>query len=1013
MKTTSSRSIFPLWAFAVILTITADLQAQRNQVDPTFQPVPSKSPIPPPAGPSKGLVLQPDGKIIIWGGNLAVRGIAKGHIARLNSDGSIDSSFHYCSCYLNSVTEVAQQPDGKLLIAGQDGTRARVVRLNADGSIDASYNPVFPAPPNSSTGANVLHVRSEGKSYVQITQSTFGFTTRYIQRLNLDGSYDNSFTTISLGGGQSFNVAASDLVEQGGQIYLAINHFGGVGTATELRRHNMDGTSDSAWQRPTVTGAANNGLIYDIDFLVDGSMLVSGRFSSVNGFEKNNLARILPAGNLDLAFTAPAVIEGGLIEPLSSGKLLWSPRVDISGQRLLYRLNSNGTIDSTFVHPPAITLWTQTFKLDAVERIYFYGGDASFHRLNPNGDPDVSFAPGVEEFGQVHALARQADGKVIVAGRFTQMNGEPRTSIARLNSNGTLDMTFNGGLGFDQPPTKLLVQPDGKILAIGPFTNYNGSDRSGILRINSEGGIDTTFAPIVTDVRTMALQSDGRILIGGTFTSVNGVGKLYLARLIATGALDTTFNPILGCCFVNDLLVQPDSKIIIAGGFSGVDGFSRPSLARLTQAGALDPTLHATGVGTLVKVSLQPNGKYVIAGATFGGGITRRNSDGSADNTFRTILLDDAGSSTVVDSLLVDADGSFMIGGQFNFVNGARRPNFARFSPHGLPDTIFFPKGADGRVRTLIHDVSGKAYIGGDFAKIHDTVRAGVARLNVAPYRKPAPFDFDGDGRADVSVFRPSTNRWYELFSSNGTVAEETFGAAGDILAPADFDGDGTTDEAVFRPSSAQWWYRSSADGSIVLHQFGQNGDIPRPSDFDGDGKADLVLFRQGVWARIGSMNPSTALYSNFGIAGDLPLVGDFDGDGKSDMAIFRPSNGDWWYAATSAGGAFRTVHWGQNGDIPVPADYDGDGKTDYAIFRPSDGGWYIYNSADQSFTILAFGTNGDRPVAADYDGDGRADIAVFRPSTGIWYLYQTTSGFAGYQFGISTDTALPGSLIP
>src|SRR5213076_930028 len=108
---------------------------------------------------------------------------------------------------------------------------------------------------------------------------------------------------------------------------------------------------------------------------------------------------------------------------------------------------------------------------------------------------------------------------------------------------------------------------------------------------------------------------------------------------------------------------------------------------------------------------------------------------------------------------------------------------------------------------------------------------------------------------------------------------------------------------------------------------------------------------------RVGSLTPTQqAQPLVFGLPGDQPLIGDFDGDGKSDPAIFRPSNGDWWYAASSAGGAFRNVHWGQNGDIPVPADYDGDAKTDYAVYRPSQGGWYIYNSSNGSFTTTAFG---------------------------------------------------------
>ncbi|HVE57167.1 MAG TPA: FG-GAP-like repeat-containing protein [Pyrinomonadaceae bacterium] len=272
-------------------------------------------------------------------------------------------------------------------------------------------------------------------------------------------------------------------------------------------------------------------------------------------------------------------------------------------------------------------------------------------------------------------------------------------------------------------------------------------------------------------------------------------------------------------------------------------------------------------------------------------------------------------------------------------------------------------------------------------------------------------FDYDGDGRADVSVFRASENKWYILQSSILTVREKFFAIADDIPVPADYDGDGKTDLAVFRPASGDWWYLSSINNAQISVNFGQAGDIPRPSDFDGDGKTDYVLYRpsNSVWYRYGSTGVTSVIA--FGIAEDKPLVGDFDGDGKSDPAVFRPSTGNWWYAS-SVNGQFISVHWGASGDIPVPGDYDADGKTDFVVFRPSDGGWYILYTTG-SYTIATFGTVGDKPVAADYDGDGRADIAVFRPSTGTWYLLQTTSGFGAVNFGVSSDVPTENAFVP
>lgn len=274
--------------------------------------------------------------------------------------------------------------------------------------------------------------------------------------------------------------------------------------------------------------------------------------------------------------------------------------------------------------------------------------------------------------------------------------------------------------------------------------------------------------------------------------------------------------------------------------------------------------------------------------------------------------------------------------------------------------------------------------------------------------------DFDGDGRADLSVFRKSDATWYRLNSSNGGFSASRFGLNSDTIAPGDFDGDGRTDLAVFRPSEGTWYLRQSAAGFRSI-RFGAPTDIATPGDFDGDQKTDIAIFRpnDGTWWSLNSLDGSTTVF-RFGTAEDLPVVGDYNSDGESDFAVYRPSSGTWYisYPDPDHWGNFlvRSVRFGLAGDRPTPADYDGDGKTDVAVYRPAEGNWYLNRSRD-GYTVVRFGISTDIPVPGDYDGDGKADLAVYRE--GQWFIAQSTGGISINQFGLVGDTPIASAYLP
>jgi hypothetical protein len=322
-------------------------------------------------------------------------------------------------------------------------------------------------------------------------------------------------------------------------------------------------------------------------------------------------------------------------------------------------------------------------------------------------------------------------------------------------------------------------------------------------------------------------------------------------------------------------------------------------------------------------------------------------------------------------------------------------------TPNDGAQVVTIPVGNTTTGRIKVESIGNVFY---DMSDANFTV-TGVA----PPPRSRA--DFDGDGRTDLSVFRPTEGNWYLNRSTDGFTAVG-WGISTDTPVPGDYDNDAKTDVAVFRPSSTgapDFYVLNSATSTVSGVDWGTDGDIAIVGDYDGDSKADPAVYRPSTntWYILNSNGGVTI--TTLGAAGAQPLSADFDADGKTDIAYYRPSTQQ-WIGIASGGGSINTV-FGTAGDKAVPADYDGDFKDDFAVYRPSSGTWHIYQSSTGTTVITAFGISTDIPVPGDYDGDGREDIAVYR--NGTWYLLRSTSGLLIGSFGLSTDVAIPSKYIP
>jgi hypothetical protein len=267
---------------------------------------------------------------------------------------------------------------------------------------------------------------------------------------------------------------------------------------------------------------------------------------------------------------------------------------------------------------------------------------------------------------------------------------------------------------------------------------------------------------------------------------------------------------------------------------------------------------------------------------------------------------------------------------------------------------------------------------------------------------RQAGTDITNDGRADMTVYRPSSiSTWYTIDSETGENVFRNFGTVGDVVTGgSDYTGDGRSDLSVYRQGTNTWYYGLDQDnpgGNFASQPWGIPGDRVIPGDFDADGRNDIAVFRpsEGNFYILRSGDGSL-FATHWGANNDIPVSGDFDGDTATDLAVVRQtSDGSiWWVLKSNYNYGFDdSIQWGLPTDKLVPGDYDGDSITDRAVWRPSTGVFYVRRSSDLSMEAFKWGIQGDIPQPADYDGDRKHDFAVWRPSTGTWYVHNSGTG--------------------
>ncbi len=602
------------------------------------------------------ITLQSDNKILCGGDFTSYSGVTANYIIRLNSDGSIDNTFITNTGFDNTVGTITFQSDGKILVGGyftsySGVTSNYIIRLNSDGSIDNTFV--------TGTGFDLdlypIILQPDGKILCGGFFTTYsGITSNRIIRLNSDGSIDNIpiLNEIILKNNLiEYLNDASDYYTDRSLVDKGYVDKSDISLSTTLSNEISTRTSADLSLATVVLTGATNGLS-----LYDKSVGLGGQLSATTLIDVNNKELSFLLSNNSFVIGSGFDNYVNIFALQSDGKILvggkFTSYSGITSNRII-RLNSDGSIDNSFITDTGFDHYVYSLTIQPDGKILVGGDFTSYSgvtanyiiRLNSDGSIDNTFVTGTGFNQPVITITLQPNGKILVGGAFTSYSGITSNRIIRLNSDGSIDNTFVTGTGFDFYVYSLTIQSDSKILVGGYFTSYSGVTANYIIRLNSDGSIDNTF---VTDtgfdgnIEAIVIQSDSKILVGGVFTTYSGVTANRIIRLNSDGSIDNTF--VTGTGFdgnIGTIALQPDDKILVGGQFISYSGVTANYIIRLNSDGSIDNSfVVGSEFNNYVKtIALQSDGKILCGGSfTSYSGVTanyiiRLNSDGSINNT--------------------------------------------------------------------------------------------------------------------------------------------------------------------------------------------------------------------------------------------------------------------------------------------------------------------------------------------------------------------------------------------